>query len=226
MSFAPIQKSYTDSEILPGRPVRPKFHHRCTNDRIREGFGRPSSFSMSSKITKNRKSVFRELGLDTDEPRVPGSGEHEYGGHGLVSPTRTHAPELSNDDTISGRESDTETHRAEQQMQADENEPPTSPSTSRRPWYSRLTPSRRPRIKTVSSAPPPSLSTFARLSAIALLIAVVLPGFSYFKGHQEVAFSAVDAGVIQNKSGASSPVLELRAESPTKVCKRWAHQSE
>ncbi|GAB1319191.1 Kelch repeat-containing protein [Madurella fahalii] len=225
MPFAPIQKSVSEPEIPPGRPVRPKFHHRCTNDRIREGFGRPSSFPMSSKITKNRKSVFRELGLDTDEPSVPYSSEHEYCGRGLASPTSTYATEPSNDDPSNDRESDTETNRAEQQMQVDENEQPTSPSTSRRPWYSRLTPSRRPRIKTVSSAPPPSLSTFTRLSAIALLIAVVLPGFSYFKGHQEASFGAADAGVIQNKSGASGPVLEPRAESPTKACKRWAHQT-
>lgn len=225
MPLAPLQKSSSEPEIPSCRPVRPKFHHRCTDDRIREGFGRPPSFSMSSKITRDRKSVFRELGLDTDEPSASYSSEHEFSElNGLSSPTDIQTPERSETGTSNRRETEVSETRTEQQREVDESEQTTPKSTK---WYLKLTtPGRRPRIKTVSSAPPPSLFTFTGLSAIVLLIAVVLPGFSYYKSREEAVLGAADAGVIPNTSGPSGPVLELRAESPTRACKRWAHHSE
>ncbi|KAK0726676.1 hypothetical protein B0T21DRAFT_350784 [Apiosordaria backusii] len=224
MTVAQLPKSSSDPEISSTRPLRPKFHHRCTNDRIREGSGTPPIFfSMTGKIRKDRKSVFREVGLDTDEPNGPYFSEHEFGEiTGLTSPTSSHRP-----DTAQGNTSDDGKEETEQRQSRDERDEAESPTyPTQRPWYSRLTPGRRPRIKTVSSAPPPSVSSFTRLSTFALLIAVVLPAFSYYKGAEEVApLAGADAGVIYYREMKPGPILETRADSPTKACKRWAHQT-
>lgn len=227
MPYVELPKSSPDPEISPSHPVRPRFHHRCTEDRIREGSGKPPSFSMSRKANKERKSVFKELGLETDEPSGPYSSEHEFAElTGVASPLRAHAPERSNN-ASDDEKSETETQQAQQEQDERDAFPqsPTSPSASQRPWYAKLTRVRRPRVKTVSSAPPPSLSTMTRLSSIALLIAVLLPGFSYYTGHEEAAPPVADAGVIHTP-GPTGPVLEMRTDSPTDVCNRWAHQGE
>ncbi|CAI4217144.1 unnamed protein product [Parascedosporium putredinis] len=64
MSLAEPQRAST----LPApRPVRPKFNSMLTSDRLREGsLIRTQSFMTTGKVKKNRKSVFRELGLDDD----------------------------------------------------------------------------------------------------------------------------------------------------------------
>jgi hypothetical protein len=49
---------------------------------------------------------------------------------------------------------------------------------------------------------------------IAMLIALVLPTFSYYNGRSRVEISGADAGVIAK-----------RQNSPTDVCRRWAHQA-
>ncbi|KAK4652209.1 hypothetical protein QC762_609110 [Podospora pseudocomata] len=224
MAVGQLPKSSSDPEISSTRPARPKFHHRCTNDRIREGSGTPPLFfSMTGKIRKDRKSVFREVGLDTEEPSGPYFSEHEFGEiTGLASPTSTHRPDTAQGNTSDDGKDDTEQRQPRDEL--DEAESPTSPS--QKPWYSRLTPGRRPRVRTASSAPPPSVSSFTRLSTIALLIAVVIPAFSYYKGAEEVApLAGADAGVIYYRDMKPGPILETRADSPTKACKRWAHQT-
>ncbi|KAK4126410.1 hypothetical protein N657DRAFT_679342 [Parathielavia appendiculata] len=192
---------------------------------------------MSTKISKNRKSVFTELGLDTDTPSGHFSNEPEFTElTGLTSPTSTHAPESANNDNESDDGRGEMERRQTQQRQDNQDESrtdPTSPSTSQRPWYARMgslrvSRVRRPRIKTVSSAPPPSMSTITRLSSFALLIAVLLPGFSYYQGREEVTANVAGAGVTHPTAAEAAPVLEPRASSdsnPALVCKRWAHQS-
>lgn len=56
------------ASTLPiSRPIRPKFNSRLTSDRLREGsLITTRSFITASTITKDRKSVFREVGLDDD----------------------------------------------------------------------------------------------------------------------------------------------------------------
>lgn len=219
-------------------PIRPKFHHKYTNDRIREGSGTPPTFSMFSKIKKDRKSVFKELGLDDDEPSPRYTSEHEFGYiTGLSSPTTastTHrsrarrvAVDVSDsdgdgDDRRSECEKPRAEEREEQQSESESTRSPTTPSSSSKPWYAKLAPGRRPRIKTVASAPPSTMSS--RLSTTALLIAVVLPAFSYYNGRAQVSLSGADAGVIRSTTGSPIPALETRADSPTDVCARWAHQ--
>ncbi|KAL2019273.1 hypothetical protein VTK56DRAFT_9817 [Thermocarpiscus australiensis] len=182
---------------------------------------------MPTKIAKDRRSVFSELGLDTDRPTGPYSSEQEFSElTGLPSPTSPRAPESANDNAGEDRMSDS--GRQSQQGKGDPVAPThqqTSTATSKMPWYSRLGCGRRPRIRTISSAPPPSQFSLTRLSAIALLIAVVLPGFRIYKSGEEVSPNTADAGVIRNKPRAPGAQLDPRAESPTNVCRRWAHQT-
>ncbi|KAK3323721.1 hypothetical protein B0T19DRAFT_212537 [Cercophora scortea] len=228
-----------NSELSFHPPVRPKFHHQYTIDRIREGSGRPPSFSMTGKISKDRKSVFKELGLDneTNTPSEHSLSEREFGEiTGLSSPTSNRTSELrvrrenrsGNDDSgriESGRlrgHGETQTH-----AEVDGGPPlsPTASTSSTKPWYTKLAPGRRPRVRTVSSAPPSTMASFTRLSAIALLIAVVVPGSTYYSGKSQVLFNGADAGVIPNRPQGPGPFLEPRADSPTQVCRRWAHQA-
>ncbi|KAK4251401.1 hypothetical protein C7999DRAFT_37727 [Corynascus novoguineensis] len=221
-------KGLPDPEILPVRSGRPRFHHRCTEDRIREGSRTPPSFYMARKITRERKSIFRELGLDTDDPTGPPSNEHKFGEPtGLSShPASPHSLDQGNQkaddktENVAGTRPTQQEHDNPVQSRSE----PASPSAPQRPWYSRLPRVRRPRIKSVSSAPPPSISTLTRFSSIALLIAVLLPGLSYYRGREETAPTVADAGVIDTTAAEARPVLERR-NSPTDVCKRWAHQA-
>lgn len=193
---------------------------------------------MIGKITKDRKSVFKELGLDTDQPTQHHlSSEKEFGEiTGLASPTTPisaldrQSTSWSNERASEQAESPTG-NRAEGQdgqgprpSETDHQTSPTSPSSSSKPWYARLTPGRRPRIRSAASAPAPTMNSLTRLSAIALLIAVVLPGFSYFNGRDKVSLNGADAGVIPTDDPLH-PVLETRADSRTKVCRRWAQQA-
>lgn len=226
MPYVQLPKSCSDPEIPPGRPGRPQFHHRCTEDRLREGLGRPPSLSMSNKIAKERKSIFKELGLDTDRSKESTPNEQSGELEELASTASTCAPESAHRNVDDGGQNET-ARRPTRQEGGGRVEPqsePTSPEPSQRPWYSRLPRVRRPRIKSVSSAPP-SMSTITRLSSIALLIAILLPGFSYYQSREEAAPTLAEAGVIQTTAAESSPILE-RENTPTEVCKRWAHQGE
>ncbi|KAL2200763.1 hypothetical protein P885DRAFT_28462 [Corynascus similis CBS 632.67] len=211
-------KGLPDPEIPPVRSGRPRFHHRCTEDRIREGSRTPPSFYMARKITRERKSIFRELGLDTDDPTGPPSNEHKFGEPtGLSShPASPHSLNQGNRKADDRTEKVTGTRPTEQEHDdpVRSRSEPASPSAPQRPWYSRLPRVRRPRIKSVSSAPPPSISTLTRFSSIALLIAVLLPGLSYYRGREETAPTVADAGVIDTTAAEARPVLERR-NSPT-----------
>ncbi|KAH6635043.1 hypothetical protein B0J18DRAFT_37158 [Chaetomium sp. MPI-SDFR-AT-0129] len=208
------------------QPVgRPSFHHRCTEDRIREGTGRPPSFSGSGKFPRERKSVFKELGLDTtnihsSEPT--GSNPHTSSNYEYQTTTGNGNPkdhsnkracddnEYNDDYTAPPRRSKTtpaQPSGGRRTASASEPVSPTIPDSSsspyhhhhhprqqqqqqqqqqeqqqQRPWYSKLTQVRRPKIRTASSAPPPSLSTLTKLSSVALLLAVLQPFFGYFRG--------------------------------------------
>ncbi|KAK5653939.1 hypothetical protein OQA88_7864 [Cercophora sp. LCS_1] len=234
MSFVNSSKCPSDPELPPRPAARPRFHHQNTNDRIRESSDRPNSFHIVSKIKKDRKSVFKEIGLDSDEPALSYSSEREFGEITGLAPPRTppyaSASERAAQDTESddGRSDPDKPLVQEQEQRQDEDESirsPTSPSSSQKPWYSRLTPTRRPKIRTAATAPPPSMGGLSRLSTLALLIAIVLPGFSYYNGRQTVSLNGADAGVIQQRPKGFGPVLENRADSPIQACKRWSQQT-
>jgi hypothetical protein len=235
MSLANLSKCPSEPDIPLRPPARPKFHHHNTNDRIREGSGRPLSIHMIAKIRKDRKSVFKELGLDTDDPDPSYTNEKVFGElTGLAPPVesgrhsaRCSAERGTETESDDGRsENDKPTKREQRQDDSESIRSPTSPSSQKSSWYSRLTPGRRPKIRTAASAPPPGMSGISRLTTIALLIAVVLPGFGYYNGREKVAVSGADAGVIALRPKGFGPVLDTRAPSPTKVCKRWSQQSK
>lgn len=223
---ANLGKCTSEPDIPLRPPVRPKFHHHNTNDRIREGSGRPLSVHMIGKIRKDRKSVFKELGLDTDDSDLGFTDERVFGEiTGLTSPVEK-GDRSVRFSAERGSETGSDDGRGEQKGEG-EVASPTSPTGSQKSsWYSRPTPGRRPKIRTTASAPPPGMSGMSRLTTIALLIAVVLPGFGYYNGREKVAVSGADAGVIQERPKGFGPVLDTRAPSPTKVCKRWSQQSK
>lgn len=195
MTFTKIPRSSTEPQ--PGSwspPRRPRFDSNNTADRLREGL---PSFSKTT-ITKGRRSVFRETGL-TEHESAAHIGAKEFGQITGLNSDPSSSP-------VDGRPSDRETLQ------------------SKTRWISRLT-ALRPRVKPPASAspPPPAMSSLARVSVLALFIAVVLPAISYRNGHTTVEMSGADAGVIRN---GPSVVLSSRADSPVDVCLRWAHQCE
>ncbi|KEY64791.1 hypothetical protein S7711_08070 [Stachybotrys chartarum IBT 7711] len=203
--------------------TRPHFHHQITSDRLREGAraGKPP-FTMNTKIRRGRRSIFKELGLDdhdcaSSHPLPPSP-----------SPNREKMPYQSDDESDSDRVADlrSEHDKAEQQEHND-GEPKEQSETdnsrlrqrhntiSSKPWFSKLANSKaRPRIKSSASAPPGTGSGLQRFTMIALLVAVVLPTFSYWNGRTRVEMNGADAGPIRP-----------RQTSPTEVCRRWAHQA-
>jgi hypothetical protein len=197
---------------------RPRFNSHLTSDRLREGSGlRPHPFAMISNIRKDRKSIFKEVGLEDD-----------FNGDGSpTSPTGTHTRNQSmSSEKDSGEiagltgDNDRDDVGSKQDINDDESINATcqqqrAGSTSRL-WYSRIYVwYRRPRIKAASSAPPSTTSGLHRLTLIALLIAIVFPGFSYNNGRTKIEISGADAGLIVP-----------RDTSPVDVCKRWAHQGK
>lgn len=162
-------------EIPAFLPVRPRFDHHHTNDRLREGLPRPPIFSMASNIRKDRKSVFIELGLD------------EYESYEATSPTKS--PSDSDLPGMRQRASASTDRTAESSGRRDSRwtdgavSPRASQSPSRsptrphegRPWYAKLAPGRRPGPKTAASALPPTLSSLWRLSKVVLLIVFLVP---------------------------------------------------
>ncbi|EAA32902.1 hypothetical protein GE21DRAFT_6407 [Neurospora crassa] len=209
MSFVKLSKCPSNPETPSFHHVRPRFPHNHTHDRNREGSDRHPSLSlMTGKIKKGRKSVFKELDIDSDQPFHHYPGEREFG-------------------EITGLRIDNESDDGTSYRQSGSIKSPTTPTSpsSGRPWYSKLTPGRRPRISSTASAPPPGMSSFTRLTTLALFIAVVIPGFSYYNGREKVSLSGADAGVIREVVQPSGPILETRTDSSTDYCARWAGQS-
>lgn len=233
----------------PVPPTRPRFNSYNTSDRLREGSGRLPSFPMTSSARKERRSLFRETGLlDDEEPNAAASQrppqptspavEKPLGGAGDQIRVREQLrsrswrrlsgrvdidlatkrePAVQDDDIISPDEDDDDDNDS-----SVANTEPTSPASGKQPWYARLTTGRRPRIKG-SAGPPATMSSLSRFTMIALLIAVVVPGFSYNNGRTKVGLSGATAGVVRR--GTNLEHLEIRANSPTTVCKRWSQQS-
>lgn len=213
---------YPNSEIAFSAPTRPRFDYRKTDDRLREGISRPAPLPMISTLRKDRTSMFIEVGLDTD---TDGHATYTNGGTDKkfaeltgIAPAGTdeaseHKPDRSPGGSPRGPQSPGSVNSR--------GISPQSPTSRNRPWYSMLVAGHRPRIKTAATAPAPNTSTFTRLSSVALLVALVLPGFSYYNGHERVGLSGADAGVIIRNV---KPAVETRVDSPVDVCKRWSHQ--
>lgn len=196
-----------------GNPQRPSFSSTVTSDCLRESERWPSPQSKTraksfrsgigtGNPTRGRRSVFKEIGLeDSDVAKNAGLAA-------LRSTISSPANAAGND-------------KKEKVKAAEE--------TDQRPWYSRLAKPSRPVLKSAATAPPATFSTFPRLAILAFLITIVIPGMNCRgTGEQNVDFPAdgVGAGPIESAElMASSLSLEKRANSPTDICTRWAHQS-
>lgn len=169
--------------------------------------------------------MFKELGLDTDGHTTYTNGITESQFAELTGLASASIDRTSEHKSERSRGED---DRRPQELQSPRGansqnvSPQSRTSTSSKPWYSKLVTGRRSRIKTAGSATPPTMASLTRLSSVALLVAVVLPGFSYYNGREKVPLSGADAGVINRNT---KPVLDMRADSSTAVCKRWSQQA-
>lgn len=197
----------------PTPPERPCFNSQITSDRIKES-SKFVPFTMSGKIRKGRKSIFREIGLEDDYRnfrRSVGVG----GGPSCEKKKEEHREIVS--PPPSEPKPTRETYRRSYTIGGES-------SRGKPRWLYKLLPEKRPTIKSASTAPPTS-GGLHRFVLIALIIAVVLPAIGYTNSRRRtVEVSGADAGVIREPIVRSA--LVDRANSPTDVCKRWAGQSK
>lgn len=202
-----LRTRHTTSDPGEQRPSieRPRFNSQVTSDRLEEG-SKVVAFPMSSKIRKGRKSVFREIGLGLDEENAEDSASRQSGKEKQHSETTMRPPE-----------STTPAYERRHSVRG-------KSTREKSRWLSKLIPEKWPRIKSAATAPPNSTTGIHRITMVALLIAVVLPAIGYNSGRRKVEVNGADASVIREPIVRSG--LEIRANSPTDVCKRWAAQSK
>ncbi|KAM0196710.1 hypothetical protein ACHAPI_005590 [Fusarium lateritium] len=202
-------------------PARPRFNSQRTSDRLREAqtFVTPP-FKMGGAIRKGRRSVFKEVGLehDLDSPTSASvssllaselldahvDDKHLNDTSDILQSPISNKPNFEQDD---GQEQD-------QDQDSDDRRPRQSSLSSPKTWYAKLSnPKGRPRIKSTSGVSP-GVSGLQRFTMLAILIAIVLPAFSWRNGQ---SFSDIN--------GASAGVIKKRETSSTNVCARWALQA-
>lgn len=183
-----------------GRQGRPSFSSHVTSDRLREGERASSIPKTKSNIKPQRRSVFREEGLDDlrwqpplDHSKIPS----------IVEPAAERQPKVTFDHILKDSEL---TDKGNEE--------------TKKSLFGKLR-GPRPTIKTAASAPPGLFPTVPRAALIVLLICVAIPGFRYSGS----GIGAADAGVIRTSELVENgSVIEGRQNSPTSVCTRWAHQ--
>lgn len=212
---------------------RPPFNHQNTQDRLREAqLRRPP---MTSRIQKDRKSVFTEVGLAPEDGHATvhvfgdsaGRLDHQQqqqqrlsGLAPLDTDSATTRGRTTDDTHDKEKEESTRTTQTPEQRCSDDSgaapssETSASPQspTAKTPWYVKLATGRRPRVRTASNAPPSPFQGLTTMTMIALAVAVMAPLYSR---SSEDAAGIVDAG----------PIIR-RVDSPTDVCARWAQQSK
>lgn len=143
------------------RQARPSFSSYATSDRLREG-DRPSAVAVpKSKIKPQRRSVFREIGLD-DVNRSPTPHSDE-----------SKTPTIVDKEEAKGEPKITFEHTSKDVEPKD--------TVVKRSLLSKFKGSR-PDIKTAASTRPGLFPTVPRVALIVLLICVVVPGFRYGGG--------------------------------------------
>lgn len=94
------------------------------------------------------------------------------------------------------------------------------------PWYAKIAIGTRPVLRSSATAPAGSFSSISRVALIAVFIAVMVPGLRYSGGRDGLIVAGADAGIIRSAQLVdNAATIEGRADSPTDVCTRWAHQS-
>lgn len=238
MSFVKVAPN---GSLEPGTRLltRPTFNHQNTQDRLREAARRPTSFPMISNIRKDRRSIFKEVGLASDDPgaidtldeKQPLADEKKDESGQIQRPINLDAAEDSTTTAhtrIEGqqrKETNDMREKSENSSQETLSRGQSSHELSRiktvsvqsaatkTPWYAKLAAGRRPRVRTVGGTPPSPLHGISAVTMFALVLAVLIPFTG--RGTQDTV-GVADAG----------PVMLRRADSPTDVCTRWAMQCE
>ena len=190
-----------------GRLGRPSLGSQITSDRLRDSERRSASEAQTTKIKPQRRSVFREEGLD----------DLDHAGHHTQEPI----PNADTDNRKYGHITFDAKLKGQEQNENVGDKKKQEAST----WFSRIAKPSRPTIKSAASAPPGSLYTLSRSALIVSLIALMVPGFRYSTGIKS-NISGADADVIRRSVLVDNgSTLEGRQNSPTSVCTRWSHQS-
>lgn len=227
------------SSSAPQRTQRPSFSSRKTSDRLEENSRRPSTSVATKKLSKPRRSAFKEEGLDdlsTSVHSVPVPESQEKLEDILAkerqlsrkrqgrSLDRTDEREDDGDsihDSLLSEGSEKENTRENHQAHK---------KSGSAAWKFGFGQRKRPMIKSSATAPPGSFSSLPRVAMLVFLIAVVVPGFRYTTnvdgGKSQVVMGGADAGVIGRKPELveNASTIAGRANTPTDVCTRWAHQ--
>lgn len=236
MSFSKIAPH---NSFEPGARLltRPKFNHQNTQDRLREAARSPTPFPMISNIRKDRRSIFKEVGLAPEEAGVTDTLDENHAvaddkeSRQAQRPVAHNAADDDNTTTACTRAEDRQ--REQTNDMQDKGEQPPAATLSRRrsfheisrtkavsvqsatktPWYAKFASGRRPRVRTVGGPSPSPLRGLSAVSMLALVLAVLIPFTG--RGKQDTVGMA-DAG----------PIVLSRADSPTDICARWAMQCE
>jgi hypothetical protein len=189
-----------------GRLERPRFSSHITSDRLRESERAISLPKTGTGIKMQRRSVFREEGLDDMEletnPYIDPETklEERKGGEG-----RQKKAKVTFEHILQDLEPTNMANKRQDKREDKRREPSLLSKIKARPM-----------IKTRNSAPPGLLPT--RTTLLVLLLCVLVPGWRYGGG-------AAVAGVIRGgQMVENGGVIEARQNSPTEVCTRWAHQ--
>lgn len=186
--------------------ARPSFSSQKTIDRLRECDRRPSVVQANTKKKLQKRSVFREEGLDD----LTTSVYHDLHEYDFSTPS---TPK---------EDSNEKKRKFEDPLKENEQKG----NSKKGGWYSKLAKNPRPMVTSSATAPPGSFTSLPRVALIVCLIAIVLPGLRN-SGDTEVNMNGADAGVIREPELVdNASAIEGRADSPTSICTRWAHQSE
>lgn len=177
---------------------------------------------MQTKIQKNRRSIFREEGLEEDFTHE--KSQSRSSSLSRISTDLTEANEMPTssisrqtttatlDDEINEHDDHHDDNGNNNDNQKREPQEQRRNSWASRRWYTKLTSIPRPRMSSISGPSSGAKQGLQRFTMIAILIAIIIPSLSYRHGNSRVEFNAADAGVIQKR------------QSPVDVCTRWAHQ--
>lgn len=226
MSSVKISNCPPESESDTHCIVRPRINQHNTQDRLREAARSPSPFSMFNNIRKDRKSVFKEVGLAPEDGGAMADSDekHAMTAEKGLAPLDTKSAETGCTTDHAHMEDKDETSGVADTFARQESghidsgrspqSEPSSPQslTSKTPWYAKITTGRRPKLRSGSSTPPTSFQGLSKVTMVVLALALVIP-FSGRGSRDTVGLA--DAG----------PIVK-RAKSPTDVCARWAMQSE
>lgn len=246
MSFVKAPPTVDPSSPSP----RPSFNSQNTHDRLREGDKRPS---MTTNIKKNRKSVFREVGLASDDPAAisprvvaldvdPLSLAEAEKNHGVTAAPTAALLQL---DTKSVERGCTAPTYSPAERERDEGDNQNSSSAPQSPEDSRSVGRLPPHSDTTSPTSPTSPASktrwYAKLATGRRPRVRVGSGSSSppspLLGVSTMTMLALAVAVMAPTmlggggqesvlGGADAGVIVRRATSPTDVCSKWAQQSK